>query len=303
MPTPVYIARTTSYQASVGELGQPATIRISKVVNRVDGAVIDADNEISEIEAEGHIPVYNQLWAAPSSGMTWEQFARQRSIDYTLEKGGTAITFNITYSTLYFLDPAQSVATWALPSSIEFSSKVRTARLYRTGWSVVPPTTSANSSADIGGTAIGGGHTGQTYQINQVAVRIRQMFDASDVAMNTLYADKFNFVGKRNSLAFGGFPAYSLFCEGLTAQKTNMGFEFYELVFDLLFDPWYHFDQVPTTGEDSQPVLNNLYQPDEVKWIRLGASTMDFNLMFPDGSTPPGVDTKWRDLTLKGWWQ
>jgi len=301
MPTPVYASTTNSYSGQVGELGQPSTIRITKTVWRVDGNGIDVDNEISAMEAEGHIPVYNQLWATASAGMSWEQYARARTRDYELMPGGLAVRFTLTYSTMYYLDPAQSVAYYHLPCAIEYASKVRSVRLYRTGWSVAPPTTSANISADIGGTAIGGGHTGQTYQINQVAIRIRQTLDASETAMTAMYADKFNFVQKRNSVAFGGFPAYSLFCEGVSVAKTGNGFEFYEVVFDVLFDSWYHFEQVPTTGEDSLPVLNNLYQPTEVKWTRLGASTIDFNLMFP-GATSGSVDSVWRDVALKGWW-
>lgn len=297
----VYASTLNSYDASVGELGTASTIRISKSVWRLDGDAIDADNEYSAIVAEGHLPVQNQIWAAPSSGMTWEQFARMRTISYRLDKTAKLLTADIVYSTVYYLDPAQTPEYYQLPAEVQYSSKTRSTRIYRQTWTTNPPATSANSTADIGGTAVGNGYAGISVQVNQVAVRVTVTFDASVTAMNTMYADKWAIVGSTNSSAFGGFPAYSLICEAFNIRKSGQGFEFYEGVYDFLWDQHLHFSQVPTTGEDGQPVLNNSFQPNEVKWIRLARTGIDFNLIFPDGAG--GIDTKWRDLTLTGWWE
>jgi len=296
----VYASTIKSYQAQIGELGQPSTIRITKAIYRIDGAAIDADNEISAIEAEGHLPVYNQLWAAPSAGMTWEQYARARSISYRMDQTAVLLTADIMYSTLYYLDPAQTPEYYQLPSSVEYQSKVRSTRIYRSTWGVQPPTTSANTTSDIGGTAVGNGHAGQSVQVNQVAIRVRLVYDADETPMNLMYSSNFPIVGATNSSAFGGFPAYSLICEGFSMAKRGDGFEFYEGVYDLLWDKYAHCDQIPSTGEDGLPILNNFFQPTEVIWSRLSRTAIDFNEMFPDGAG--GIDTKWRDLTLKGWW-
>jgi hypothetical protein len=84
-------------------------------------------------------------------------------------------------------------------------------------------------------------------------------------------------------------------------NKVGNGFEFYEATFDLLWDNWYHFEQVPVLAEGGLPKQNASFGPEEVFWQRIALSAADFApVMFPNGSG--GIDTKFRDRTLGGWW-
>ena len=300
---PTYGSNTTSYNARVGELGDPSTITVQKAIWRLDGAAIDLDNEISAIEAEGHLPVYNNVWAGFSAGMTWEQFARCRSISYSSDQRSLALSATIVYSTLYYLNPAWSPAQYALPVSTEYASKSRVVRIFRQSWSIAPSYSviGTDSSADIGGTAMDGGQISTSMELGQIVVRIRKTLDASADPMNAMYAKFSTIINKRNSIAFGRFPISSLVCESVTMQKAQAGFEFYDVVFELLYDPWHHYEQVADTGEDLLPKLNGLFQPTTVKWKRPSLELYDFNpVIFPNGSG--GTLDVERDLTLEGWW-
>lgn len=302
----VYTSTVTSNQFRIGEMGQPSTSTWEIVIKRNDDAAIIADEEWDAIQNEAgsggfHLPLLNQEYATtPPAGMTWEGLMRARTISYRSGPRGILLA-TVEWSTLYILDPEQTASDYVLPSSVEYSSRARAVTIYRTGWTVQPPTTASNLSAEIGGTAIGGGFVGKPEQVNQVAIRVRTTLDASADAMDLVYGNRFTIVGKRNTDAVGGFPAYSLLCEGVSAVKIGGGYEFYEVVFDLVWDRWYHFEQVPTIAEAGLPRQNSSFGPDEVKWQRLELPAAAFlPVMFPDGSG--GTETKWRDRTLKGFW-
>lgn len=310
MPTTgaVYESFVNSVAMTQGELGTPNTIVWEMHIRRLDGAAIQADAEWSLIRAEtGHVPAINGEYPVGSpvpAGTEWEQLCRCRSIEYRSGPRGILIV-TINWSTMYMRhpDPAEGATTlYFLPSSTDYSSRARTSTLYRTGWTVVPPTTSSNESADIGGTAISGGLLGKAEQVRQVAVRIRVTLDSSVESMANMYSKNFAIVGKRNSATFGGFPAYSLVCEGFSMAKSGNGYEFYDAVFDIVWDEWYHFEQVPTISEAGLPKQNAAYGPDEVKWKRVALGAIDFNDMFKVGSPTPTLDPDYRDITLDGWW-
>jgi len=304
MPTTgeVYTSYVASTAFASGELGTPNQITWELHIKRNDDAAIIADREWSAIIAEGgHVPDINSFYPFPSpipSGARWEQYARCRSANYRSGPRGILIV-SVVWSTLYMYNP-DDAAHLALPSSIEYSSRTRSATLYRTAWTVDPPTGSANESAEINGTAITGAFVGKAEQVNQVAIKVRITYDASVTTMDQMYTSNFPIVGKRNSAAFAGFPAYSLVCNGMTLAKQGSGFEFYEGTFDITWDQWYHFDQVATLAEGGLPRQNSTYGPDEVKWKRIDRAALDFNQMFPNGAG--GVDADWQALTIRGWW-
>lgn len=299
----IYTSYKTGYTVRVGELGQPSTITEEITIKKNDDTPITPDREWDAIVQEsGHIPEINGAYfGTVPAGATWEQFLRCRSHSWRSGPRGILIV-SVEYSTLYLLDPGQATTTYALPSSVDYSSRARSVTLYRTSWTVAPPTGATNITADIGGNAIGGGFVGKPDQVNQVAIRVRTTLDASAEDMSTIYANRYSIVGKRNTDAVGGFPAYSLVCEGVSASKTGSGYEFYEVIFDLVWDRWYHFEQVPTIAEAGLPRQNSSFGPDEVKWQRLELPTAAFlPVMFP-ADPGPGTDTVWANRTLKGWW-
>jgi len=299
----IYTSYKTGYTVRVGELGQPSTITEEITIKKNDDTPITPDREWDAIVQEsGHIPEINGAYfGTVPAGATWEQFLRCRSHAWRSGPRGILIV-SVEYSTLYMLDPGQENTTYALPSSVDYSSRARSVTMYRTSWTVAPPTGATNITADIGGNAIGGGFVGKPDQVNQVAIRVRTTLDASAEDMSTIYANRYSIVGKRNTDAVGGFPAYSLVCEGVSAAKTGSGFEFYEVIFDLVWDRWYHFEQVPTIAEAGLPKQNSSFGPEEVKWQRLELPTAAFlPVMFP-ADPGPGTDTVWANRTLKGWW-
>ena len=300
----IYTSYKTGYTVRVGELGQPSTITEEITIKKNDDTPITPDREWDAIAQEGgHIPDINDPYFGTTvpAGATWEQFLRCRSHSWRSGPRGILIV-SVEYSTLYVLDPEQATYIYALPSSVDYSSRTRSITLYRTSWTVAPPTGATNITADIGGNAIGGGFVGKPDYVNQVAIRVRTTLDASATDMSMIYANRYSIVGKRNTDTVGGFPAYSLVCEGVSAAKTGSGFEFYEVIFDLVWDRWYHFEQVPTIAEAGLPRQNSSFGPDEVKWQRLELPTAAFlPVMFP-ADPGPGTDTVWADRTLKGWW-
>lgn len=299
----IYTSYKTGYTVRTGELGQPSTITEEITIKKNDDTPIVPDEEWDVIVQEGgHLPEINAYYfgTVPATA-TWEQYLRCRSHAWRSGPRGILIV-TVEHSTLYTLDPAATTERYALPSSVDFSSRSRAVTLYRTSWTVAPPTGSTNITADIGGNAIGGGFVGKPEQVNQVAIRVRTTLDASAVAMDAVYGNRYSIVGHRNTDAIGGFPAYSLVCEGVSAAKTGAGYEFYEVTFDLVWDKWYHFEQVPTIAEAGLPRQNGSFGPDEVKWQRLELPTAAFlPIMFP-AIPGPGTDTTWRDRTLKGFW-
>lgn len=300
MPT-TYSVNFTALEIRNGELGEPSVIRQSTAIWRLDGSDIDADKEIDAMIADGVLPVMNSGYPAPT-GATWEQYARLREMSYRPDKSKKVVYFDLTYSTLYYLNPQLTPASYHLPGKVEYSSKVRATKIYRNAWTLSPATASGtgDKSADIGGTTVDGGDMGITVELGQVLVRITTTYDASAAAMNTIYANRFAILNYRNSVAFGGFPAKSLECRSITCNKVGGGFEFYEIKYELVYDPWYHFAQTPDIGEDGRPIANNSYQPATVRWTRSSIDAIDFNpYIFGDGTT---TDTVERDLVLKGWW-
>ena len=299
----IYTSYKTGYAARVGELGQPSTITEEITIKKNDDTPIKPDQEWDAIVLEGgHLPEINGLYfSTPPAGATWEAFLRCRSHSWRSGPRGILIAA-VEYSTMYMLDPAATTERYVLPSSVDYASRSRSVTLYRTSWTTQPPTTSANITADIGGNAIGGGFVGKPDQVNQVAIRVKTTLDADAVDMDAVYGNRYTIVGKRNTDAVGGFPAYSLVCEGVSAAKVGGGYEFYEVTFDLVWDRWYHFEQVPTIAEAGLPRQNSSFGPDEVKWQRLELPTAAFlPIMFP-AIPGPGTDTAWQDRTLKGFW-
>jgi hypothetical protein len=297
---PTYAKTMNSVDVRIGELGQPRTITQVITVRKVDGGFITIDTEIAAIQAEGHIPTINTPYVAPGSvptGMTWEQYLGCQSITYRTEAGSKAIVFTVSWSTLWMDDLAAETVSYVLPSSTEYSSRTRATNIYRTGWTVQPSNT--NASADIGGTAASNGTQPISIQVNQVHMRVRLTVDASLDGMLYAVTGFSTFINKINSQSFAGCVAGSLICEGVTAQKTSAGYQFYEVIFEFLFDPFFHLEQVCESDEKGYPKLNASGAPSVVKWVRPARTTANFNDIFNVNGT---LDSAWRSRTIDGWW-
>lgn len=294
---PTYDKRITAFSAGYNELGQTNEIRQTIVVVRADQAKIDPDQEISAIVAEGHIPDINTKYVPSAlSGMTWEQFALCRSVSYR-QQGRGHLVFDVVWNTQYTMNPKSGATpTYFLPCSVEYYSKTRSTNFYRLGWTTNPSNTDA--TADIGGTAASAGIQPKSEQITQVGLRIRQVLDATVTDVTSAAIAMSALVNKKNNATFAGCAAGSLVCDGFSIHKSGNGFEFYEVVCEITFDPYFHLEQVPDTDEKGYPLLNSSGGAKTVKWKRTVRGAENFELLF--GSPTP--DANQRDLTLEGWW-
>lgn len=293
---PTYDKRITAFSAGYNELGQTNDIRQTISILRADLAKIDPDQEIQAIVDEGHIPLVNDKYVPSAlTGMTWEQFALCRSVSYRQAPRGYLI-FDVVWSTQYTVNPLSATIRYSLPCSTEYYSKTRSTNFYRLGWATNPSDTDA--SADIGGTAASAGTQPKNEQISQVGIRVRQILDATVTNVTDAAIAMSALVNKKNSSSFAGCPTGTLVCDGFSIHKSGNGFEFYEVVAEMTFDPYFHLEQVPDTDEKGYPLLNSSGAAKVVKWKRTVRTGENFNLLF--GATP---DAYAQDLTLKGWWK
>lgn len=297
---PTYSKTMTDVAVQLGELGQPRTMTQQITVRRLDDAFITIDTEIAAIQAEAHIPTLNARYSTtPPTGMTWEQYCRCRDISYRTVAGGKAIVFTVVWSTLYTDDIGSASLSYVLPSSTEYTARTRATNIYRTGWAVNP--TNTNATADIGGTAVSNGTQPISIQVGQVQIRVRLTLDASVNDMLYAATGLSTYMNKINSDPFAGCAAGTLVCEGVTVQKSSAGYEFYEAIFEFLFDPFFHLEQVCDSDEKGSPQLATGGVPAVVKWKRPARSPTDFNAIF--GTLPlTGGDARWRTRTIEGWW-
>lgn len=294
MPT-TYSYTDQVIDQNVGNLASESSIAIRRTITSSAGA-IDPVNEVEAIVTAGVLPVQDEPYGVSGTGYSWQQFARSRGYSLRLLEGGQALVAEIRFSTRYIVNPnSTSTVLYMLPANTSYVTTARTMQVYRTSWTVNPPTSSSNSSAtDIGGTSLSGADGSQSIQIGQVRVRMVVMQDASAVGMSSAAAKLSSYGGTINSAAFGGFPAYSLICEGVSLEK-EPGTEFYNVTFEFLFDRYYHFNQVVTMDADGRPRMTTAGALSEVKWQRLPRTATDFNNIFLG-------DLELKAVALEGWW-
>jgi hypothetical protein len=226
------------------------------------------------------------------AGYSWEQFCNCRS--YTLSQvSGKLIKVSMHFSTLYFVDPTSSgTIRYQLPAMSEYTARQRTSKIYRNGWSVSPPT-GADISADIGGTNMVGGSTAVDTMVPQISIRVRATQDSSVTSM--LQATTLaNYMGKLNSAIFMGAPIGTVLCEGVSVSKTGAGTEYYEVIFEFLYDFWAHHEQVPTCEPSGRPLLGST-GPSTVYWKRVARDSANFNAIYSG-------DAVLTNLIEKGYW-
>jgi hypothetical protein len=212
-----------------------------------------------------------------------------------LLEGGKAVDAQISFRTKYVISPCSTTTPITmLPAQFSFVTASRNLKLHRMSWTTSPPTTSTNSTGDIGGTSVTGADGFESVQIGQVRIRLRATQDASVVPLDTAATTLTNYANTTNNASFCGFPAYSLICEGVNLEK-EQGSEFYEVVFEFLYDKFFHFSQVATVDADGRPKMTTGGQLSEVKWMRLPRTGTDFNNIYAG-------DTALKSYVEDGWW-
>jgi len=275
------------------QLGDEHLITQVLLVEKKNGGLIDPITETELMIDEGVIPVVNQPYSVTGlSGYSWQQFARFRGYEMEIIEA-RKLRVSLRWSSLYTPNPTSTTTlTYSLPSSTEYNTVVRAAQIYRTGWTTPPPAASNATAADIGGTYVAGNTFGQTMDVPQVRIRMRFTLDASATSMLTNATKLSSYGGTMNNATFAGAAAYSMICEGVNVVKT-FG-EYYEVVFDFLYDPWFHHSQVAAVAADGRPDRSGADLA-RVDWKRLPRTLTDFNNIY-------GGDVPLKTWTEKGWW-
>jgi hypothetical protein len=251
-------------------------------------APVAIPDDVALLGTEGVIPPEGDVW--PGAG-TWHALCRFRNCSYeTLPGGLVQITLN--WSTRYIVDPVTGNAD-QMPIVMEYGTRVRSTTIFRSGWSVSPPASLNASTTDIGGTSLKSSDEGSTIDVAQCNVRLRAVQDATVTTTSAAASTLSSYVGKINSATFCGFAAYSLVCTGLSINKLEG--EFYEVIFEFLFDQWYHHEQTATIAADGRPIRTSAGELSEVKWKRLARTSTDFNNIF-------GGDARLQLRAENGWW-
>lgn len=291
--TTTYTYNDLDISSRTSPIGGESDIAHTRIFWRNDGAPIFAIDDTKLAVKEGVIPVPDQYYIAPGSvtTQTWEQFARFRS--YNLEQVDKyRLRVQLRWSTLWCNDPTSGLTPeYALASSMEYSAQTRSMRLYRTGWTVAP--SNVNTTLDIGGTSLAGQDGAISVQVPQVRIRMRFTQDAGDASMLNAATSLSSYVDKLNLNTFAGCNAGTLLCEGVNIGSA--GNEFYEVVFDMLYDGFYHLTQVPTVEADGKAARAAGGELLEVKWKRVARSTTEFNNIY-------SADAKLKTRTETGWW-
>lgn len=252
-------------------------------------APVAIPDDIPLLGTELVIPKEGELW--PGGG-DWHTYARFRNCSYeTLPGGVVQITLN--WSTRYIVDPVTGSVSGTMPIVMEYSTRVRSQTIFRSGWSVSPPASLNASTTDIGGTSLKSSDEGSTIDVAQCNVRLRAVQDASISPTSAAASTLSSYVGTMNNATFCGFVAYSLVCTGLSINKLEG--EFYEVVFEFLFDQWYHHEQTATIAADGRPLRTAAGELSEVKWKRLARTSTDFNNIF-------GGNARLKLRAENGWW-
>jgi hypothetical protein len=285
--TSSYTYWTTGLASTYGDRGVGTSFIQTNVVTKNAGTTIDFDAELETLIAEGVVPALGDLVSNTGLGA----FARCRG--YTVRSGpGKQIIVDIQYDTQYVRDPCPGVedAVYRLPSSTSFSTVIRSTPVFRTGWTTAPPAGS-DASADIGGTALGGGQVSVAQNVAQVRIKLSFTQDATATGISSAVTLA-NYADKLNSAPFLGVSAGYLLCEGVNIIQTSH--EFYTVQFDFLYDQWAHHSQVADLAGDGKISLSS-GNPTGVKWKRVARSSTDFNNIYAS-------DTRLKAITEAGYW-
>jgi len=277
----------------VAALGAESEIIVSRIIQKQNGGSINAVTEYEAMVTDGALPIVD--YDAYGALGSWHQFCRARSVTVRLLEGGKAVDAQISFRTKYVISPCSTTTPITmLPAQFSFVTASRNLKLHRMSWATSPPTTATNSTGDIAGTSVTGADGFESVQIGQVRIRLRATQDASVVPLDTAATTLTNYANTTNSATFCGFPAYSLICEGVNLEK-EQGSEFYEVVFEFLYDKFFHFSQVATIDADGRPKMTTSGQLYEVKWMRLPRTATDFNNIYAG-------DTALKSYVEDGWW-
>ena len=313
------------------DIGGTSTITQEYIIRRNDEHVVNYNGEdLNIMIVEGVIPAVGDLYvdfdAASARGL-WQWLCRCRSVDFTTIDAAGRCKVTVIWSTMAAVDP-KTIAILPgtipnpnpiktlLPSSIEYQATVRSTTMYQYGTTgtamSAPPSVSGNapniilvdkSASHIGGLTVKD-LQGIDHDVAQCRIRMRLVRDATVAKMTDNWSVVKNYIGKMhlsnnttNAAArqFFGFDNGTIICENVTMTKLQD--EYYEIVFDFLWDEYNFCDQKVTMEPWGDPKLNgNTLQYEEVLWQRKPRTPVDFNAIL---SSEPDTKT----FLQRGYWE
>lgn len=294
------------FQGTYSELdGASTVVEVYRVKKRTDPAgPIIAPGEIVKWTSddyqlmidEGVIPKLGQdllSWSPVASSDFPAETMRCRSVDFQTETTGD-LRVICTFNTLYSVKPStvNNTPYWGMPSSMEWQGSARTMPAWRKSWTTAPPA-GADTTTDIGGSSYDGKLQGVPLQVSQIRIRVKFTLDSSVTKMMDQYNAVASYIGKINSDTFLLFPAGSVICESITMGKIQH--EYYELIFEFLWDEFKHHDQVPKTEPDGSVEIDSTGNAKEVYWQRVNRTSAPFNNIW-------NSDLQLKDLVETGHW-
>lgn len=276
----------------VGTIGQPSTIQQTLVIERKTGN-IDLAKDVRLMLSENLVPELNEYYNVTSPDVRdWAQYARFRGYDAEY-LGNGKVRMTLKYATLYSVDPTVVAGQeLAMPASTDYQSMIRTTKIFRTGYTTNPPPTLDSTTADIGGANVQGTRGGRDIQVPQMRIRLRLVQNADLAGISTTAGVVALYVNRISNAVFLGFPAYSVICEG--ASLSTLEGEFYEVVFDFLYDTFYHHEQVVQMAADGRPDMS-AGNYTRIDWKRFPRSAVNFNDIF-------GTNTRQKAIAEKGFY-
>jgi hypothetical protein len=196
--------------------------------------------------------------------------------------GAGLLDCEITYDTLYEWrqDYPTSSKAW-LPIRSTFRQESRQTYVHRLAPSAPTPA-SAPGTSDIGGTKVDEGGRPITADYLGGELLVSVTIDTEALALGTEWTGAQAIIGRLNSAAFLGFPAYSLRCVGV--DTAHLRDEYWVETFRFNYSELFHCEQQAAAAADGRPDLDTSGRAITVRWRRDSNLASDFNTLFGTGS-------------------
>ena len=143
---------------------------------------------------------------------------------------------------------------------------------------------------------VGANNPGIPADVPQFRFRIRVVQDTTNTVegITDTMTQFQSVIGKRNSTDFLGFTQGQIWCDSVAFQPLEHNF--YEVVFDFVYDHYYEHSQIPKFSPDGEIDLDDNGEADTVIWVRPQRDEIDFTTIWQDNPQ------KW-ELIQEGWWK
>lgn len=327
----IYESSLKSYSATTGEIWDIHSLTETYLVKRVDGQFM-RPNDIATVPTDNTaggpvLPRIGYLFQYPTAGTgtTQLEWMRCRSIQWG-QPEGKGMQAVVRWETRYFYTTTAKGMTavkpgdnttlkgedWAyavildgtkfLPCELLPVFQSRNIKLFRDN----PSMTGPSPGLDISSGDIGGSEKIIDQDVRQVGMKLRLVFDCyatpilSSSSVNGMLDKVTSLLGKKNSHTFLGYGAGNLVATG--ASINHLEGEFYELVFETLYDEYFHHSQFALSASDGRPEMvasGGTSKYKTVYWARPVRTSVDFNDIWSNDAI--GRNQKYQAYTGR-WW-